>query len=158
MRVATGTPEIGVADCEGNAAEVIRLMRQASQVNAKVLVLPELCLTGYTAGDLFLQTTLKQAALEALEKVTKASKGLDMVTVVGLPLGVDGRLYNCAALVCGGALLGVVPKRNPPQLRRVLRAAPFYARSPAGAGHPAAGQRDTLRGRYPGSAAPKWRT
>lgn len=114
VRVATGTPEIGVADCEGNAAEVIRLMRQASQVNAKVLVLPELCLTGYTAGDLFLQTTLKQAALEALEKVTKASKGLDMVTVVGLPLGVDGRLYNCAALVCGGALLGVVPKRNPP--------------------------------------------
>lgn len=52
--------------------------------------------------------------MEALEKVTKASKGLDMVTVVGLPLGVDGRLYNCAALVCGGALLGVVPKRNPP--------------------------------------------
>ena len=114
VRVAAGTPDIRVADCERNAGEVIRLMRDACQAKAKLLALPELCLTGYTAGDLFSQAALKQGALEALEKIVKASKGLDVLAVVGLPLAVEGRLYNCAAVVHAGAVLGVVPKRNLP--------------------------------------------
>lgn len=114
LRVAVGTPQIRVADCEYNAGEVIRLMEDAAKAGAKVLALPELTLTAYTCGDLFFQKTLLDGALEALTRVVKASKGSDLVLVVGLPLAVDMRLYNCAAVVQNGQILGVVPKRNPP--------------------------------------------
>jgi NAD+ synthase (glutamine-hydrolysing) len=76
----------------------------------KILVLPELCITGYTCGDLFLHGTLLGGAKDALKKIVKASGGLDMLCFVGLPLAMDGKLYNCAAAFCDGKLLGVVPK------------------------------------------------
>jgi len=114
VRVAVGTPHIRVADCGHNADEVIRLMSDAYAMKAKILALPELCLTGYTVGDLIMQPLVRNAALEALEEITKASKGMDLLTLVGLPLVVDGRLYNCAAAVQAGAVLGVIPKRNLP--------------------------------------------
>ncbi len=114
VRVAVGTPAIKVGDTEGNMNAVVALMRLAAEAGAKVLTLPELCLTGYTAGDLFLQKTLREGALEALHGVVDAGREMDLLTVIGLPMEVDGRLYNVAAVVKDGRVLGVVPKRNPP--------------------------------------------
>ncbi|MEG1605689.1 MAG: NAD(+) synthase [Clostridia bacterium] len=114
VRVAVGTPAIVVADCEHNGKKIVELMREACAMKAKVLTLPELCVTGYTAGDLFFQRALQSAALEALVALVAASRGMDMLTVVGLPLVVEGRMYNCAAVIQDGRVLGVVPKRNLP--------------------------------------------
>ena len=114
IRVGAATPPMHLGDCAANAREMIALMRQAHERKVKILAFPELSLTGYTLGDLFLQRALLDGALSGLEEVVKASSELDMAAVVGLPLSVGGRLYNCAAVVSKGAILGVVPKRNPP--------------------------------------------
>ena len=112
VKVAAGTPEIRVADCAYNAKQCIDLIRQGAEQGVKVLCLPELCLTGYTCADLFLQDTLLSGAEEALEEVRKASEEVDMLIAVGLPVRNkwDNKLYNCAAILHGGELLGLVPK------------------------------------------------
>lgn len=114
LRVAVGTPAIRVGDTKGNMDSAIALMREAAESGAKLLTMPELCLTGYTAGDLFLQKTLRAGALEALRGIADFSRDLDLLTIVGLPLEVDGRLYNTAGVVKDGRILGIVTKRNPP--------------------------------------------
>ncbi|MCD8376353.1 MAG: NAD(+) synthase [Oscillospiraceae bacterium] len=114
IKAAAGTPEIKVADCRYNAEQIFQLMRQAAAQGARVLALPELCLCGYTCGDLFLQDTLLRGAEEALETILDATRNLDVLTAVGLPLRLEGRLYNCAAVVQGGKILGVVPKTHLP--------------------------------------------
>lgn len=114
LLAAVGTPAIKVGDTDGNKNSVLQLMRGAAEAGAKVLTLPELCLTGYTSGDLFLQKTLREGALEALQGVVEFSRDLDLLTVVGLPLEADNHLYNVAAVVKDGRILGIVPKRNPP--------------------------------------------
>ena len=114
VKVAVGTPEIRVADCAHNAQACIALMRQAADQGVKVLCLPELCLTGYTCGDLFLQDTLLRGAEEALGQVLAATEELDLFLAVGLPVRAGGKLYNCAALLCRGELLGLVPKTHLP--------------------------------------------
>ena len=110
ISVAAGTPKIRVADCRYNAEQIFTLMREADKQGVKVLALPELCLTGYTCGDLFLQHTLQTGALDALQTVLDGTRTLDTVVLVGLPLLVHGKLYNCAAVLCRGQLLGLVPK------------------------------------------------
>ncbi len=114
IKVAAGTPEIRVADCRYNAEACFTLMREAANQGVRVLALPELCLTGYSCGDLFLQSTLIRGAEEALRTVLEATKNLDMVTALGLPVAHADRLYNCAAVIHRGKLLGIVPKRNLP--------------------------------------------
>lgn len=114
LKVAAGTPELRVADCRYNAEQCFALMREADQEGVRVLVLPELCLTGYTCGDLFLQDTLLNGAEEALSTVREATKNLDMVTALGLPVRLDGKLYNCAAVLHRGALLALIPKTHLP--------------------------------------------
>ncbi|MDD7445571.1 MAG: NAD(+) synthase [Clostridiales bacterium] len=111
VRAAVGTPAIRVGDCPGNARNIIALMREAEEKHVKLLTLPELCVTGYTASDLLLTRPLLEGALSALEEICKASETLDVLTSVGVPLAFGGRLYNCAAFVKGGRVLGVVPKR-----------------------------------------------
>ena len=111
VRAAVGTPAIRVADCPGNARNIIALMREAEEKHVKLLTLPELCVTGYTASDLLLTRPLLEGALSALEEICKASETLDVLTSVGVPLAFGGRLYNCAAFVKGGRVLGVMPKR-----------------------------------------------
>ena len=105
VKVAAGTPKIRVADCAYNAGQVIALMEQAAEQGVKVLALPELCLTGYTCGDLFLQDTLLRGAEEALGTVLEATKELDILAAVGLPVRNKwtGKLYNCAPSPRGGA-------------------------------------------------------
>jgi NAD+ synthase (glutamine-hydrolysing) len=108
LKVAAATPKIRVADCEYNAGAIIGLMDRAQSMGAKLLCLPELCVTGYTCGDLFLQRELLDGAAAALKRIAKASG--DMLTVVGLPVEHAGKLYACAAAVQGGRVLGIVPK------------------------------------------------
>ena len=114
VRVAAGTPKVRVADCAYNTENIIALMREAEEKRVKVLALPELCVTGYTAADLFLQDTLLAGALSGLAAIKRASEELDLLTFVGLPIADCGRLYNCAAAVKGGRILGVTTKRNIP--------------------------------------------
>ena len=112
ISVAAGTPKIRVADCRYNAEQIFTLMREADKQGVKVLVLPELCLTGYTCGDLFLQDTLLRGAEEGLQTILEATRNLDIVTALGLPVWDkwDNNLYNCAAVIQKGEILGLVPK------------------------------------------------
>ena len=114
IKVAAGTPKIRVADCRYNAEQIFTLMREAARQGVRVLCLPELCLTGYTCGDLFFQDTLLKGAEEGLATILEATKGLDMVTAVGLPVRCDNKLYNCAALIQKGEILGLIPKTHIP--------------------------------------------
>ena len=114
LRCAAVSPTLRVADCEYNAQAVIKAMQQAEGDGVRLLCLPELCLTGYTCSDLFLQQTLYEGAEKALVQILEASRGLNMVVLVGLPVQVGGKLYNCAAVLCDGQLLGVVPKTHLP--------------------------------------------
>ena len=112
IKVAAGTPKIRVADCRYNAEQIFTLMRQADKQGVKVLCLPELCLTGYTCGDLFLQPTLLKGAEEGLQTILEATKNLNMVAAVGLPVGDkwNNKVYNCAAVIQSGQILGLVAK------------------------------------------------
>ena len=100
IKVAAGTPQIRVADCEYNAAGALSLIREAAQAGVKVLALPELCLTGYTCGDLFLQTALLNGAEAALEGLLRETAAMDLLFAVGLPVRAEGKLFNCAAVCC----------------------------------------------------------
>ncbi|MCR5822947.1 MAG: NAD(+) synthase [Lachnospiraceae bacterium] len=110
LKVATVTPEIKVADTAFNGQAVVSLAKDAAEKGAKVIVFPELCITGYTCGDLFLQDILLKKAKEELKKIAEETKVLDALIFVGLPLEVDGKLYNTAAALKKGRVLGIVPK------------------------------------------------
>ena len=114
VSVACGTPKLRLADCNYNAEQTFTMMRKAEKAGAKVLVLPELGLTGYSCGDLFYQDTLLRSAEEALSTVLAATRNLEVVTAVGMPLRVNNKLYNCAVIIQKGAVLGVVPKTHLP--------------------------------------------
>jgi NAD+ synthase (glutamine-hydrolysing) len=117
IRAAVAIPEVRVADPAFNAAQTIALMQQAVQRRAVLAVFPELGLSAYSCEDLFHQQALLDASQAALEKVLEASRGLPLVAVVGVPLQVDGLLYNCAAVISGGRLLGLAPKTYLPNYR-----------------------------------------
>ena len=110
LKAAALSPALRVADCAYNAGQIAEAMQACAGRGIKLAVFPELALTGYTCGDLFFQQALQQAALQGLAQILQASEGLDLVALVGLPVAVNGKLYNCAAVVCGGRLLGLVPK------------------------------------------------
>ncbi len=110
LKAAALSPALRVADCVYNAGQIVRELQAAAARGVKLAVFPEFCLTGYTCGDLFLQHTLQQGALEGLQTVLDVSRELDTVALVGLPLLVRGKLYNCAAVLCRGRVLGLVPK------------------------------------------------
>lgn len=114
LRAAAASPGLRVADVAYNTQEIIKSMREYAARNAQLLCLPEFCLTGYTCSDLFLQETLIRGAEQGLAEILTASRGLNLVTVVGLPVRRSGKLYNCAAVVCNGKLLGLVPKTHLP--------------------------------------------
>lgn len=112
LNVCAATPQIRLADCIYNGERIIEMMRRAAAEKAALAVFPELCITGYTCADLFAQKALIDSALNTLKKIRDASRGLNMVTVVGVPIKKDGKLYNCAAVIHDGSVLGVVPKAN----------------------------------------------
>ena len=108
--VAAGTPKVRVADCRYNAEQIFTMMREAEKQGVKILALPELCLTGYTCGDLFLQDTLLNGAAEGLRTILEATRHLEVLTALGMPVRAGGKLYNCAVVIQKGKVLGVVPK------------------------------------------------
>ena len=110
LKAAAFSPALRVADCTYNAQQILADVQAAAARGVKLAVFPEFCLTGYTCGDLFLQHTLQTGALDALQTVLDGARTLDTVVLVGLPLLVHGKLYNCAAVLCRGQLLGLVPK------------------------------------------------
>ena len=110
VKVGAATPYIRVADCEANAKEILRQIREMTARQVQVMVFPELCLTGYTCQDLFWQRTLLDSALDSLEYLLRATAQTDALIFVGLPLAVEGKLYNVAAVMNQGELLGFVPK------------------------------------------------
>ena len=114
VKVAAGTPKIRVADCIYNADRIVELIRAAAALGVKVLALPELCLTGYTCGDLFFQDTLLDAAERELATILAETADLDVLTAVGLPVRHENKMYNCAALIQRGMILGLVPKTHIP--------------------------------------------
>ena len=122
VKAAAGTPRVKVADCTYNAEQIILLMIGAAEQGVKVLTLPELCVTGCTCGDLFLHDTLLDGAEAALDRILQATSRLDMVTALGLPLrGTrNGAVYNCAALIHRGKILGLSAKvfLSPEESRR----------------------------------------
>ncbi len=114
IKVAAASIDVRVADVQFNKNSIVECMKKASTQGVKILVLPELCITAYTCGDLFLQKTLLNAATDALVEIAKVSNGTDMLTFVGLPIKNGSLLYNCAAAVQGGKVVGIVPKSNIP--------------------------------------------
>ena len=114
LKVAAATPRIRVADCAYNTARVEELIGEAAEQGVSLCVFPELVLTGYTCGDLFLQQALLDAAQDGLNRILQSSARIPMVVVIGLPVQAGNALYNCAAVCYKGQLLGLVPKQNIP--------------------------------------------
>ena len=110
VKVAAVTPDIRVADVNYNTEQICTAIDEAAKNQAKIMVFPELCVTGYTCGDLFTHDTLLKAAREALVKIAKHTMDVDALIFVGLPLAVDGKLYNVAAALNHGAVLGLTTK------------------------------------------------
>ena len=116
-RVAVATPAVRIADPRHNVEGTEALMRQAAKDKALLVVFPELGLTAYTADDLFHQEAVLQAAEDALQTLARRTRTLPIAALVGLPVAVDGLLYNCAALLCRGRVVGLVPKTYLPNYR-----------------------------------------
>ncbi len=114
VKTAAATPEIRVADCVFNAENILNIIINAEKEGVKLLVFPELCITGYTCGDLFLQPRLLESADNEVRRIIKATENLDIIFAIGVPLKLFGTLYNCAAVIFKGRVLGVVPKANIP--------------------------------------------
>lgn len=114
VTLAAGVPEVSVAAPSKNVASICSLIDEACEKNATVLTLPELCITGYTCGDLFLTDSLIKSAENALSGVIAHTSGKKILVFVGVPVIAFGKLYNCAAAISDGQLLGLVPKKNIP--------------------------------------------
>ena len=125
VKAAAVTPKIRVADCVYNTKQICREMELAEANGAKIIVFPELCLTGYTCSDLFWQELLLSEAKKGLHQILFLSKGKDALVFVGLPWEKDGKLYNVAAAISNGRLLGVVPKRFLPNYSEFYEARHF---------------------------------
>ena len=114
VKVACATPDIKVADVEFNTDNIIKLIKRAAVNGIRLIVFPELCITGYTCGDLFLQKSLIDGAKAQLKRIAYETAKCDICAVVGLPYIVDGKLYNVGAAVNSGRVIGMVPKMNIP--------------------------------------------
>lgn len=127
VKAAAVTPKIKVADTKYNAELILDMMKESTRQGAKIVVFPELCLTGYTCQDLFLQERLLQGAKDALMKLVKESASLDAIFFVGLPFEILGRLYNVAAVFSHGEVLGLVPKSYLPNYNEFYEARHFVS-------------------------------
>lgn len=127
VKAASATPKIRVADVAYNGAEIEKMMREASQNGAEIVVFPELSITGYTCSDLFLQESLLRAAKTELKKLLKVTEEIPGLFFVGLPWEHRGKLYNVAAAMEGGSLLGIVPKTFIPNHNEFYEARHFAA-------------------------------
>ena len=110
VKIAAATPDIRVADVSYNTEQICRKIDETTEKGAKIIVFPELCITGYTCGDLFTQEILLSRAREALHVIAKHTEGIDGLIFVGVPIEADGELYNVAAALNRGRILGLTTK------------------------------------------------
>ncbi|MBI5173188.1 MAG: NAD(+) synthase [Candidatus Melainabacteria bacterium] len=132
LKVGSAVPKLSVGNPAFNAAETVLLMALAEARGIKVLVFPELGLTGYTCADLFQQKALLQGSLDALRQVRDASRQFSGIVFVGMPLSVDNKLFNCAVAVSRGAVLGIVPKTFLPNYKEFYEKRWFVASTALG--------------------------
>ncbi|WP_417746781.1 NAD(+) synthase [Rosistilla oblonga] len=125
VRITAASPRVHVGAPRKNAAEIEELLQQYGE--SDIVLFPELSLTGYTAADLFGQQQLIDAAMAGLQQIVAASAGRDQLVVVGVPVSVAGSLYNCAAAIDNGQLLGIVPKQFLPNYKEFYEARWFRA-------------------------------
>ena len=110
FRVGAAVPELKVADCGFNTKEILNVIEQAKKKNIRALVFPELCISSYTCGDLFLQKTLIDACEKSVFDIAKHTSDTDMYIILGLPVEMDCRTFNCAAVLYKGKILALIPK------------------------------------------------
>ncbi|HPB39651.1 MAG TPA: NAD(+) synthase [Flexilinea sp.] len=127
IKAAACTPEIVVADCIHNAQAILDLMKKSAAEGVRLAVFPELCLTGYTCGDLFTQQTLLESVKQNLLKLAEESRSLQMISVIGAPIAHYGKLYNCGVVLYSGKILGIVPKTEIPNYAEFYEARNFCA-------------------------------
>lgn len=125
IKVAAVTPDIEVGNTAYNTEQIIQCIELAGKEDVRLLVFPELCISGYTCNDLFLQNILLEGCLEGLEQICSASRTHDMLIVVGLPFLFNARLYNIAAVIYQGEVLGLVPKQHIPNYSEFYEARHF---------------------------------
>ena len=124
IKIAAASLPTEVANCGFQAQQCIAAIRRAVREHVQILVLPELCLTGYTCHDLFTQDALRRSAWQALEQV--AAQTGPVLVFVGLPVAVKGKLYNCAAVLFDGAILALIPKTQIPAYGEFYESRHFY--------------------------------
>lgn len=112
MRVSAAVPTVTVADTDANISDIISIIKKAYENGTHLIVFPELSITGYTCGDLFFQSHLLESAKNALKFLLNATKEMDIVITVGLPVEIENKLYNCACVTHKGNIMGIVPKSN----------------------------------------------
>ena len=110
VKVCAATPDMRVADVEYNTDRIIEAVKKSAENGSLLTVFPELCICGYTCGDLFGQSALIKACEDGLGKIVAATEGLKTLVFVGAPVAVDGKLYNCAVAINDGDILAVIPK------------------------------------------------
>ena len=125
IKAAAVTPKIKVADTKYNTQVICEKLEEAYCRGAKIIVFPELCITGYTCGDLFLQSILLEQAEKALLQIAEATENKDALVMVGLPVEREGKLYNVAAVLQDGEVLGMIPKTNIPNYAEFYEARHF---------------------------------
>ncbi len=125
LKVGVASVDVRVADPAYNKEKIVEIIEQAARSGAKLLVFPELVITAYTCGDLFLQKPLLDEAKRQLLRIAEETTGLDMVIVVGAPLVVNHKLYNCGVFLQNGKILGVVPKHYLPNYSEFYEARHF---------------------------------
>ena len=110
LKVSAGVPALSLTNTVANTEAVIQIINSADDKNSDIVVFPELCLTGYTAADIFYQNELQKSVIDSIKKITEISAVIDTTVVVGAPLVLDGQLYNTAVVISGGKVRGIVPK------------------------------------------------
>lgn len=125
LKVAVTTPDLRVADCQYNKNQMVEKVKKMADEKVSLVCFPEFSLTGYTCGDLFLHDTLVEGAKDALVAYCEETKSYEIVSVVGLPLDHNGKLYNVAAVIYGGKILGFVPKSYLPNYSEFYEARQF---------------------------------
>lgn len=121
IRCAAVSPDVTVADPLANELSIKAYMDEAAKNNVSVLVFPELCLTGYTCNDLFLQDTLLKNSLDAVIRLAEYTKDKNFIAFVGLPFMYGNCLYNVAAALCDGRIIGLIPKKIFPLIRNFMK-------------------------------------
>ena len=114
VKVGAAVPKLKLADCIYNKEEILKIIEEAAAKKIRVLTFPELCLTGYTCADLFFQRPLLKAAEQAVAEIAEATKDLDILLTLGVPVALDSQAFNCAAVLYKGEILGLIPKTHLP--------------------------------------------